>query len=287
MGLPGGRVLEYCASGDPAWDLLVFHPGTPLAATDFPHISSAAAAHGIRTAIVSRPGYGASTRHPGRTVADAAADTAALADHLGAESLLVAGWSGGGPPALACAALLGDRVRACLSIAGFAPVVEAGASSAGWPAPAERDARLAVLNRSPQEIAPAAGVAMYAGTSVATLRHDPTTNAADAAAQRELPAAADAVARSLRLGVAAGVWGWVDDEISWSQPWGFDVADIRVPVIVRHGDDDRAVSVREGRWLAEHVPHARFQELPGGGHLSVIAPFEPALTALIAASPGG
>src|SRR5438093_5893302 len=48
-------------------------------------------------------------------------DTAALADHLQAESLLVAGWSGGGPAALACAALLPGRVRACITLASPAP----------------------------------------------------------------------------------------------------------------------------------------------------------------------
>ena len=114
MQLPDGRVFEYSAAGDPGRELLVFCVGTPSAVVDFPYVADAAAARGLRSVICSRPGYGGSTRNEGRTVADAASDTAALADHLGAERFLVAGWSGGGSTALACAALLPDRVRAAV-----------------------------------------------------------------------------------------------------------------------------------------------------------------------------
>ena len=58
-------------------------------------------------------------------------------------------------------------------------------------------------------------------------------------------------------------------------PWGFDVADIRVPVIVRHGDEDGFVSITQGRWLAAHIPGARFDEMPGGGHTTVGVPIDP------------
>ena len=124
MNLPDGRVFEYSASGDPGRELLVFCIGTPGAVVDFPYVADAAATRGLRSVICSRPGYGGSTRNEGRSVADAASDTAALADHLGAERFLVAGWSGGGSTALACAALLPDRVRAVVTLAGTAPPVE-------------------------------------------------------------------------------------------------------------------------------------------------------------------
>jgi pimeloyl-ACP methyl ester carboxylesterase len=83
MQLPDGRVFEYSAAGERDRELLVFCVGTPSAVVEFPYVAEAAAARGLRSVICSRPGYGGSTRNEGRTVADAAADTAALADHLG------------------------------------------------------------------------------------------------------------------------------------------------------------------------------------------------------------
>jgi pimeloyl-ACP methyl ester carboxylesterase len=121
IGSPDGRALEAVDEGDPDGTLVVFHHGSPGAAVPFEPFDRAAAALGIRLVTISRAGFGASTRHHGRTVADAAADAAALADHLGAERFLTMGWSGGGPHALACAALLPDRVRAVATIAGVAP----------------------------------------------------------------------------------------------------------------------------------------------------------------------
>ena len=117
MQLPDGRLFEYSAAGDPDRELLVFCVGTPSAVVEFPYVAEAAAARGLRSVICSRPGYGGSTRNEGRTVADTAADTVALADHLGADRFLVAGWSGGGTTALACAALLPNRVRAAVTMA--------------------------------------------------------------------------------------------------------------------------------------------------------------------------
>ncbi|MGZ6545950.1 MAG: alpha/beta fold hydrolase [Actinomycetota bacterium] len=125
LQLADGRSLEFCRTGpvDPsAW--LIFHIGTPSAAALFPHVTEVADARGIATASYSRAGYGGSTRSEGRTVAQEAVNAAALADHLGASTFFVAGWSGGGPGALACAALLPERVRSCVVFAGNSPVEE-------------------------------------------------------------------------------------------------------------------------------------------------------------------
>ena len=154
MQLPDGRVFEYSAAGDPGRELLVFCVGTPSAVVDFPYVADAAAARGLRSVICSRPGYGGSTRNEGRTVADAASDTAALADHLGAERFLVAGWSGGGSTALACAALLPDRVRAAVTLAGTAPPVEAGEVWTTWFPPDMADEVRALTTKPPAELAP-------------------------------------------------------------------------------------------------------------------------------------
>ena len=111
LALPDGRTLEAVDEGDPNGTLLIFHHGSPGAAVSFEPFDRAAAERGIRLVTVSRAGFGDSSRLEGRSVASAAADAAALADHLGAERFVTIGWSGGGPHALACAALLPQRVE--------------------------------------------------------------------------------------------------------------------------------------------------------------------------------
>ena len=118
---PRGRTLEAVEEGDDGGTLLIFHHGSPGAAVPFEPFDRAAAERGIRLVTLSRAGFGGSSRFPGRSVADAAADAAALADHLGAERFVTIGWSGGGPHALACAALLPQRVAAAATLAGVAP----------------------------------------------------------------------------------------------------------------------------------------------------------------------
>ena len=117
----GGRQLEVLVSGPEDGLPLVFHEGTPGGLVAFPPMVTAAAERGLRTVMYARPGYGASTPQPGRRVADAAADVTAVLDALGAGDFVTAGWSGGGPHALACAALLPGRCRAAATIAGVAP----------------------------------------------------------------------------------------------------------------------------------------------------------------------
>lgn len=286
MQLPDGRVFEYSAAGDPARELLVFCVGTPSAVVEFPYVADAATARGLRSVICSRPGYGGSTRYEGRTVADAAADMAALADHLGADRFLVAGWSGGGSTALACAALLPDRVRAAATMAGTAPPVEAGEVWTTWFQPAQVNEIRALTTKPPAELAPeyeqaAKGFADLTGEQL-TLSDN--QSAADKAALIEVPEVAEWLAQSIKSAVSSGIWGWLDDDLAWAKPWGFEMADIRVPVIVRHGDEDGFVSIDQGRWLAAHIPGARFEEMPGGGHTTVGVPIDPVITDLLDAA---
>src|SRR5215467_14504866 len=118
--LPDGRRLDLRVSGPADGFPLVFHRGTPGAATPVRALERAAHARGLRLVTASRPGYGGSSRQPGRAVVDVVADTAAVLASIGAERCLVAGWSGGGPHALACGARL-DAAAAVLVIAGVAP----------------------------------------------------------------------------------------------------------------------------------------------------------------------
>ncbi|HEV8452131.1 MAG TPA: alpha/beta hydrolase [Gaiellales bacterium] len=286
MQLPDGRAFEYSASGDPGGELLVLFVGTPSAVVDFPYLARAAAARGLRSVICSRPGYGGSTRNEGRTVADAASDTAALADHLGAERFLVAGWSGGGSSALACAALLPDRVRAAVTLAGLAPPVEAGEVWTTWFSGDMVDEIRALPRKPPaeRETEYRQAAQSFAELTGEQLQVSENQSAADKAALIELPEVAEWLARSLQSSVSAGIWGWMDDDLAWARPWGFDVADIRVPVVIRHGDEDGFVSIEQGRWLAAHIPGAQFDEMPGGGHTTVGVPIDPVITALLDAA---
>src|SRR5215216_6604903 len=126
VGLPDGRALEGSVSGPEQATPLVFHHGTPSDRIQYPPFAQAAAVRGLRLVSYSRPGYGGSSRQPGRVIADCAADTLAIVEHLGVGRFYTAGWSGGGPHALACAALLPDRVLGCATIAGVGPFGAAG-----------------------------------------------------------------------------------------------------------------------------------------------------------------
>lgn len=121
LSLPDGRSLEVLTSGPPNGMLLLFHVGTPMAAAHLEPLTLAAARSGLRTVTYSRPGYGRSTRQPGHALADATEDVRAILDRLDADRFVTLGWSGGGSRALACAAKLGDRCLAAVSVSAVAP----------------------------------------------------------------------------------------------------------------------------------------------------------------------
>jgi pimeloyl-ACP methyl ester carboxylesterase len=211
----------------------------------------------------SRPGYGLSTAHAGRSVVDAAGDVAAVLDAIGADHFITIGFSGGGPHGLACAAVLPDRCLAAASVAGLAPY---GVDDLDWFAGMDEDSREAhslaleggaaltlLLEKQTPEIAamltqPLDGVAVG----------DPA--AADIADFREF------LARSFRRALQSGIQGWRDDELAFMHSWGFDPTAITCPVTVWHGEKDQAVPPQHGRWLAARIPNARAHFDPERGH---------------------
>jgi pimeloyl-ACP methyl ester carboxylesterase len=210
LELAGGGSLEFCRSGpEDADDLLVFHVGSPSAAVVFPNVTSAAAARGVRTATYSRPGYGGSTRRPGRVFGDEAANTAALADHFGASTFLVAGWSGGGPAALACAALLPDRVRSCASLAGLSPREEVGDVWFDWWNEEDREELRTLATSSPEPFVPEyeEGAKMFGSFTADDVVNFPGSPEADREAMTRSPEFAEALADSMRRAVATGSMG--------------------------------------------------------------------------------
>jgi pimeloyl-ACP methyl ester carboxylesterase len=281
-----GVTIEYVVDGpEDAQDLLLFHPGTPCAAVPFEGLTRAAAAAGMRTAIYSRPGYARSTRRPGRTVADEAPISAALADRLGHERFFTAGWSGGGPVALACAALLPERVRVCLTLGSLAPLQETRTISRGWYGPDDLREWEILASEEATSLLPdyEAAVDTFGRRTARHFAGDSRASESDRAAAR-----ADGlgrwVARSMRRAVSRGYHGFYDDNVAEARDWGFRVADIRVPVIVRHGEDDRYVTVDHGRWLAQTIPGARGVFQPDLGHFAVLLPFEEVVAQLVEAA---
>ena len=269
--LRDGRALEVLLGGDPTGRPLVLHHGTPGHGTTFADWDGACASRGLRLVAAARPGYGASTRAPGRRVADAAADTAAVLDHLGAGKFLTAGWSGGGPHALACAALLPGRCLAAASLAGVGAfgqsdlnflagmgrenVEEFGVATQGEAA--LRDWMAA--NAEPMRQSTAAELAEAFGGLVPQVDKDVLEQGY-----------ADVLHASMQRGLEPGFDGWVDDDLAFVQPWGFDLGSIGVPVRIWQGELDLMVPQAHAPWLASKIPGADSRVVPGHGHLSLV-----------------
>jgi pimeloyl-ACP methyl ester carboxylesterase len=279
--------VEYVLDGpDDARDLIIFHFGTPSAAVRLRGLVGAAGAAGMRVASYSRGGYGTSTRREGRSVADEAAITAALADHLGYERFFALGWSGGGPAALACAALLADRVRACMTLAGSAPRTESGAAWKTFHSPEQHKEWEDLEKGDMAALLPdfEGAVGFFSHVTVRKLRAigglpDPHGRANDVEANVDRD-----LVRSMRRAVSHGYAGFLDDNLAQVRDWGFRVADIRVPVVVRQGALDRLVAVEQGRWLAATIPGARGVFLNDAGHGSIALPWSHVVAELRAAA---
>jgi pimeloyl-ACP methyl ester carboxylesterase len=240
----------------------------------------------MRTVSYSRQGYAGSSRNPGRRVGDEAAITAALVDHLGHEQFFTVGWSGGGPGALACAALLPGRVRACLTLASPSPPNEVGAEWWDWLSEPDAAEFRTLQTAEPERLVPSyeEARAQFANMRPASLGQLPGTPEADREALRGRGGTGGPLARSMRRAVSAGIWGWFDDGVASAGDWGFNVAGIGVPVIVRHGELDPLVDPRHGRWLGRTIPGARLQMIAEGGHGSISQPFDTIVGLLIEAA---
>ncbi len=283
--LDDGRALDVYVSGPDDGLPLVFHHGTPGSGLpDSRALERAVHARGLRYVSASRPGYGGSDRHAGRRIVDVVDDTAAVLASLDATECLVAGHSGGGPHALASAARL-PGVRAALVVAGVAPadvlgagfltgmgeenVVEFGTAARGESAlrPYLDEQRAALADATPADIV----------ASLASILPEIDRAAMD----EEL---GDDLAASMHEGLRLGVDGWLDDDLAFLAPWGFDLDEIRVPVSLWQGDADLMVPFAHGEWLAARIPGVDAHLLPGEGHLSIaVGAIEPMLDALLAA----
>ncbi|WP_433222087.1 alpha/beta fold hydrolase [Dactylosporangium sp. CS-047395] len=271
IALADGREIELLTVGPEDGKPLVLHLGTPSGPHDVPPLTRPAAARGLRTLICGRPGYANSTPRPGRTVGDVAGDVAAVLDRLGYDRFVTLGQSGGGPHALACAALLPERCAAAASVAGVAPFEAEGLDWLAGMGP-ENVEEFGAAVAGPQALTPwlaeaATELATVTGTEVAAALGGLVPPVDVAALTGEF---AEAVAAGFRSAVSTGTAGWRDDDLAMVRPWGFDVSAITVPVDVWQGGQDRMVPPSHGAWLAAHIPGARARLLAEEGHLSLV-----------------
>jgi pimeloyl-ACP methyl ester carboxylesterase len=279
---PEGRTLEVLTGGDPDGFPLLFHSGSPSAVAANAGMDDTARAAGLRLVTFSRPGYGRSAPRPapGRYVDDVVESSAVL-DHLGIDQFLTAGWSGGGPRALACAALLPERCRAAATLAGVAPY---RAADLDW-FDGMAEENLAEYHAAEQ--GPEVYEALVVDQVLPMLAATPH-QIADAMGGLVTPVDkafvtdefADWMSRTFNHAAAQGAVGVRDDGLAAVDEWGFDLTDVRVPVAIWQGRQDAMVPFAHGEWLAAHVPGARAHLFEDEGHLSLLARLDDVLADL-------
>ena len=246
-----GRTLHVYDAGAAGSDgrlALFWHHGTPNIGAPPEPLFAAADRLGIRWVSYDRPGYGGSSPCRGRDVALAAADVSAVADALGIERFAVMGHSGGGPHALACGALLPERVLGVISISGLAPF---GADGLDY----------------------FAGMADSGAASLRAAARGREAKESQAALEGEWSWFISVV----RPAVENGPVPIIDDDLAYVSPWGFDPARVGAPTLILHGGGDRVVPGSHGEWLADRCPQAELWILPEDGHISVLHSGEAAM----------
>lgn len=270
----GRRVHYEVSSTEPRPDQVafVFHHGQPGAALLWPPLIAEAARHGWTLVMVSRPGYATSDRRPDRMVADVVRDVEAVLDELAIDRFVTAGWSGGGPHALACAALLDSRCLAVATIAGVGPYEGADdldfTSGMGPENVEEFRALIAgdpgVEDRVKQTVGSLQDIqASELAGALGGLLSQPDTDVL-------VGDVAEFMASWMRLAASTGPYGYWDDGLAFIRHWGFDLKHVDMPVTVWRAGQDLMVPPAHGEWLAAHIPGAKPRSEPAEGHISLL-----------------
>ena len=251
--------------------VVLAHHGTPSTATFWRDWVGPLHDVGMTLVACTRPGYTGSTRHEGRRVADAAADSVAVLDALGVEQVTSLGYSGGCPHALAFAALAPDRCPRAVVVAGIVPFGIDGVDfTEGMGAENVEEFQAAIDGEAALRAWMArAGMPMLLaeGHEIAAAFGDLVDETDRAALEGGW---ADAVAEEFHRVHRGGPDGWVDDDLAFVAPWGVGPADVRVPVVVWHAERDRMAPVSHSRWMAAALPQADYREVQGLGHLALL-----------------
>jgi pimeloyl-ACP methyl ester carboxylesterase len=269
ISTPDGRTLHVHEAGAADGPVVLVQQGTPMSGLLFESHVRDAEQRGIRLVAYDRPGYGGSTPAPGRSVADAAADVRTIADALDADRLAVWGISGGGPHALACAALLPDRVAAVAALGSVAPYDAEGLdwyAGMGQTNVNEFAAATAGAETLDEYLRPTARESVTAVGLIEGMRS--LLSEVDAAVlSGEIGAY---LAKSMNDASRQGTIGWRDDDLAFVASWGFSLDEMRVPVQLWHGQHDRFVPFAHGEWLAAHIPDVDAELRTDDGHLTLM-----------------
>jgi pimeloyl-ACP methyl ester carboxylesterase len=267
---PDGRTLAVQEAGDPNGTPVLYLTGSPSSRLIYREDSETALRCGVRLLSYDRPGYGGSSRQAGRTVASCAADVRAIAAGFGIERLGVYGISGGGPHALACAALLGELVPAVAVLASVAPWGADGLDffdGMGEANIEDTELYFSDVKASRAKCEADRTEALEADTEGAIEGMRSLLSSVDAdALTGEL---GHYMVEAMQLGLAPSADGWWDDGVAHLSPWGFELDSITTPVLLLHGREDRFVPFGHGQWLAAHVPGAEARLTDGDGHLTL------------------
>jgi pimeloyl-ACP methyl ester carboxylesterase len=265
--LPDGRTLAYVERGPEDGAPLIFHHGTPGSRAGH-HPDPAVYDHsGVRVVSYDRAGYGRSDRLEGRDVVDVVGDISALADGLALDRFAVMGVSGGGPHALACGALLSERVTRAAVMVTPAPNDDGFDFLAGM-----TQGNIDEFNAA---LAGPDSIATYLAPFVELLKTKPEEMLDELAAELPPPDQAtmaradirEMLARNWQEATRQGAAGWMDDDLAFTRPWGFDLADVAVEVRMWHGELDRLAPRAHGQEVAARLPNASFELVSGQGHL--------------------
>jgi pimeloyl-ACP methyl ester carboxylesterase len=267
--LRDGRTLHVYDYGEPDGNVLIEHHGTPGSGLAFPRDLELARERGLRSIRYDRAGYGGSTPNPGRSVVDVVADIDDVLDALGIERYVTLGGSGGCPHSFAC----GARSERCLAAAAIAAPTPYPAEGLDWLA-GMGEQNIQEFNlalQGPEKLVP------YLEHEAAELREATPEQIKDVMATVLPPVDAAVltgdrakhVKRSSGRALAQGIAGWRDDDIAFTKPWGFELAEVGVPTLLWQGLQDKMVPVGHARWLAKRIPGVEAHISEEDGHLSI------------------
>ena len=246
-----GRTLMFAEWGAPGGRPVFSLHGTPGCRLSAPRrvqlgFEEIVRSVGVRLITYDRPGYGGSDRHPGRRVVDCVADVLAIADAAGIDRFAIEGGSSGAQHALAVAALAPERVTRAACVAPMAPYT--------------------VLGHEAWSKDQADGVREYVVACLRGVDRMQAVFGEEDAQMRQEASAADPRSAEVFEQTREGLWGWVDDEVSAFQPWGFDSPAASVPVAIWHDPRDSVLPGQHAEWLAAHIPGATRRSSDALGH---------------------
>jgi len=268
VSLADGRTLEVATAGIPAKSAIVFHHGTPGAWNTWESWFTQIESQGGFAIAFSRAGYGKSSRHKGRTVQDSVEDVQALLTHFRVEKFVSIGWSGGGPHCLADTTLAQNA--GAISIAGVGAF---GASDLDFLAGMgeENHVEFGAAINGEAEIEEwmktySGGTATVTGPEVIEALGGLIGDADKKSLNAEV---AEELAAAFRHSLVVSYYGWMDDDLAFVQPWGFDLAAVDKPVELWQGDDDFMVPHAHGKWIHSKISGSQLIFVPGEGHISL------------------